>query len=86
MKGGLQLPQVNRTAFKQLITVKGLTNKSLAEKISVSPCTISNIMNGKTRPCYEVLDGCFHTLELTEEEFITCFFRRKESDKELNQV
>ena len=76
MKGGYSLPKVNKTVFKQLITVRGLNNKTLAEKIAVSPCTISNIMNGRTNPCYEVLNGCLHQLDLSEEEFIACFFKR----------
>lgn len=68
---------VNTQKFNEFQKNKGFTNKQLAEKILVSPVTIGNIKSGKTRPCYEVLHGCLMMLELSDEEFVECFFKQR---------
>lgn len=52
----------------------GLTNESLANKIQVNRGTISNILTGKTKPSYQVVNGCFHVLNLSPIEVVEIFY------------
>lgn len=65
---------VNRNLLKARIAECGLNNGLLAEIIGVNRGTISNIINGKTRPSYDVINGIIFTLNLTSEDCFKIFF------------
>lgn len=67
---------VDAEKFCKILKSKGMSAKELAEKIEMSPCTISNIINGRNLPSYQFTNGCFFELEMTDHEFMDCFYRQ----------
>lgn len=65
---------VDQKKLKASIARCGLTNEALANKIQVNRGTISNIMTGRTKPSYQVVNGCFHVLNLTPAEVVEIFY------------
>ncbi|MGO4929536.1 helix-turn-helix transcriptional regulator [Fundicoccus sp. Sow4_F4] len=77
---------VNQKKLKASIARCGLTNESLAHKIQVNRGTISNVLTGKTKPSYQVVNGCFHVLHLTPLEVVEIFYAINVLDGEPMQV
>ena len=65
---------INKNLLKAKIAECGLNNGVLAQLIGVNRGTISNILNGKTKPSYDVINGMIFTLNLTSEDCFKIFF------------
>lgn len=65
---------INRNLLKARIAECGLNNGIVAQLIGVNRGTISNILNGKTKPSYDVINGLIFTLNLTSEDCYKIFF------------
>lgn len=75
---------IDRKKLKGILKARGWTLKQLAEAISVSQCTVSNVVNGKTRPSYEVMNGMLYALDMTPKEFTDCFFKKNLTSCHMN--
>ncbi|WPC08785.1 helix-turn-helix transcriptional regulator [Globicatella sp. PHS-GS-PNBC-21-1553] len=67
---------VNSKLLKAKIAENGYNIGTLAHEIGVDRDTISNILNGKTKPSYPVMNGIFFTLKLTSDEATNIFFAK----------
>lgn len=65
---------VNSNLLRGKIAEKGYNIGSLAEEIEVDRDTISNILNGKSKPSYAVMNALYFGLNLNPEEASEIFF------------
>ena len=68
---------VNGNLLKAKIVENGFNIGTVAEAIGVDRDTISNVLNGKSKPSYPVMNGLFYTLRLTPKEATEIFFSQK---------
>lgn len=68
---------INVLKLKGKIAEKGYNIGTIANEIGVDRDTISNILNGKTKPSYPVINGLYYTLQLKPEEATEIFFAKK---------
>ena len=65
--------------FREARLRAGLTQRELAEKLEVTPCSVYNYERGTTFPSERVLFGIFDTLGIDAREFfkqISCSLRQ----------
>lgn len=65
---------VNSNLLKSKMAERGFNIGTLAEAINVDRDTISNVLNGKTKPSYPVMNAIYFELQLTAKEATDIFF------------
>lgn len=73
---------VNKNLLKGKMAENGYNIGTLAEAIGVDRDTIGNVLNGRSKPSYPVMNGIFFTLNLTPEEATSIFFSQELTQKE----
>ncbi|WP_273478514.1 helix-turn-helix transcriptional regulator [Ignavigranum ruoffiae] len=68
---------VDSNLLKSKMVARGYNIGTLASAIGVDRDTISNILNGKSKPSYPVMNGIFFTLKLDPEEATNIFFAKE---------
>lgn len=68
---------VDGNLLKAKIVENGYNISTIAEAIGVDRNTISNIINGNSKPSYSVMNSLYHELRLTSEEATRIFFEKK---------
>ena len=66
---------IDTKKFGGVLKASGLNQKELAALIGVTPCTISNIMHGRTKPGYEFTNACYYVLGMSSEDFVAVFYK-----------
>nr|WP_242255027.1 helix-turn-helix transcriptional regulator [Staphylococcus lugdunensis] len=56
------------------MALKDFNIKTLSAEIGVNRDTLSNVIHGKNRPSYSVINGIYFALELTPQEGRDIFF------------
>lgn len=64
---------VNTIAIKKRMLDLGLTNSELAKLISVNPCYLSTVINGKKSLTLSIAGKLQHALQISNEEFMFYF-------------
>lgn len=75
-KGGMTMAVVNGNLLKSKMAQFGFNNGTLAEAIGVDRDTIGNIINGKTKPSYPVMNAIYFELKLNPKEASEIFFSK----------
>ena len=65
---------INTKLLKSKMALKDFNIKTLSAEIGVNRDTLSNVIHGKNRPSYSVINGIYFTLELTPQEGRDIFF------------
>ena len=76
---------VNGSKLAGKIAEKGYNYTSLEAETGINKDTISNVVNGKNKPSYRVMNALYYTLEMTSEEATEIFFAqnfRKSKEKQ----
>lgn len=68
---------VNKQKFDARLKELDLTRGMLAQMTGIHRCTLSNILNGKTKPSYEVMNVIYYVLALSPQEAADIFFNNK---------
>ena len=68
---------VNRQIFDAKLKALDLNYCMLAQMTGISRGTLSNILNGKTKPSYNVMNLIYYMLSLSPEETVDLFFNNK---------
>ena len=68
---------VNSNLLKAKMAENGYNIGTLAEAIGVDRDTISNVLTGKTKPSYPVMNGIYFALKLNPIEATNIFFAKK---------
>lgn len=68
---------VDGNLLKAKIVENGYNISTIAEAIGVDRNTISNIINGNSKPSYSVMNSLYHELRLSSEEATRIFFEKK---------
>lgn len=78
---------INANLLKSKMALKEYNIKTLSEEIGVNRDTLSNMIHGRTKPSYPVINGIYFALDLTPQEgrdiFLTkTYVKRKSQFKE----
>ncbi|AMG63432.1 MAG: helix-turn-helix transcriptional regulator [Staphylococcus lugdunensis] len=65
---------INTKLLKSKMALKDFNIKTLSAEIGVNRDTLSNVIHGKNRPSYSVINGIYFALELTPQEGRDIFF------------
>lgn len=68
---------INRRILDRKLRELNLNYGTLAKLIGVSRGTFSNMLNGHTKPSYEVMHLMYYMLSLSPEEIVHIFFGNK---------
>ena len=68
---------VNTIAIKKRMLDLGLTNSELAKLISVNPCYLSTVINGKKSLTLGIAGKLQNALEISDEDFTFYFMHRE---------
>lgn len=60
--------------FRQILDEHGYTYRSLAQKLGISPTTLSNIINDRNYPSYYFMVSICNYFNLSQETFMMIFF------------
>lgn len=60
---------IDKDLLNRLMSEKGINTKTLSLIAQVDNKTIYNVLNGHTRPCFDVLIRVIFALEMTMEQF-----------------
>ena len=66
--------EINANLLSAKMALKGLNRKELARELGVTPQSITNLMNGKHNPSFELMNKIYDVLDLTPEEATDIFF------------
>ena len=67
---------INAKLLKSKMALKDHNIKTLSEEIGVNRYTLSNIIHGRTKPSYPVINGIYFALDLTPQEGVDIFFNK----------
>lgn len=67
---------IDTKLLKSKMALKGHNIKTLSEEIGVNRDTLSNMIHGRTKPSYPVINGIYFALDLTPQEGRDIFFNK----------
>lgn len=65
---------INQNLLNSKVALKGYNRNELAEKLGISPTSVTNLTKGRHNPSYELMNKLFVVLDLTPEEGYEIFF------------
>lgn len=66
--------KIKASLLRSKIALKGFNQKTLSEKIGISPITLSNILAGKNLPSLSIMRSLEKELDLTPQDLKDIFF------------
>lgn len=66
--------KLNENLLRAKIAIKGYNRNELADKLKISPQTVTNVIKGHHNPSYDLINRIYYALELTPEEGHAIFF------------
>jgi len=74
MKKMEERPKIDSRLLRSKIALAGYDRNTLAYKVGVAPQSITNLLNGRHNPSFDIINGLYRALELTPEEGAAIFF------------
>jgi len=65
---------INKNILNSKIALKGYNRDELADKLGITPQSVTNIRKGKHNPSFSLMNKMYRVLDLSEDDAIKIFF------------
>lgn len=70
----MKIVGINANLLRSKIALHGYNRNEIADKLGISPQSVTNLLKGRHNPSYELINKIYEVLELTPEEGHAIFF------------
>lgn len=70
----MEITGINTNVLNSKIALKGYNRVELADRLGISPQSVTNLRKGKHNPSYELMNRIYVVLDLNAEEAFEIFF------------